>query len=464
MPSILNFRAFGALQGEGTEIKVNSYNFGYHYNPNTSFVDFDLNTYYTHVDSSNFTPFLEEYGYSRSSRHAHFSDLKQWGLNLKNSTVFNLNSKPMKLNYGFSYSHELLDLPKDAQARVKEKGYPDDAIAPLYIRRGKRIEKSLFMNAHYPIFSLLKADIGLRYTDTTIQDYQPLVKFGNLDPTTGKNKTTFEYQQPIKINGFSPIAMLSLDLPQGIQFYLKHARAIKAPSLFQGTKGWSMQNTENNLDQLKPERTNNWEVGLNLFFENIANSENVAGFKLSYFQNNIRDYLTRTNTDNGTTQTINIYSAKFYGLESSAYFDMQKFYAKLATTYYTKVNFCLNQTECVTSIHRSNLNNQVPPKLTTHLTLGTRWLDNKLDIGGRYSYYSKRFVPVLSSMRFQNTSSIEWNPYSLVDLYANYQVTNNLKLSFNIDNLFNRYYLDTNNMGLNTAPGRTMRLGLDYKF
>lgn len=110
------------------------------------------------------------------------------------------------------------------------------------------------------------------------------------------------------------------------------------------------------------------------------------------------------------------------------------------------------------------MNNQVPPKLTTHLTLGTRWLDNKLDIGGRYSYYSKRFVPVLSSMRFQNTSSIEWNPYSLVDLYANYQVTNNLKLSFNIDNLFNRYYLDTNNMGLNTAPGRTMRLGLDYKF
>ncbi|EJS87066.1 HasR, partial [Pasteurella multocida subsp. multocida str. Anand1_cattle] len=71
MSSILNFRAYGALQGEGTEVKVDSYHANYSYNPTTPYVNLNVNAYFTDSDSSNFTPFIEEYGYSLSSRHAH---------------------------------------------------------------------------------------------------------------------------------------------------------------------------------------------------------------------------------------------------------------------------------------------------------------------------------------------------------------------------------------------------------
>ncbi|EJS86862.1 HasR, partial [Pasteurella multocida subsp. multocida str. Anand1_buffalo] len=142
------------------------------------------------------------------------------------------------------------------------------------------------------------------------------------------------------------------------------------------------------------------------------------------------------------TQTINIQSAQFKGIELSAYYDMGKFYTKLAGTYYTKTKFCLTAEQagkgeqCNSGyVYRSNLNNAVPPRLNLHATLGTRLFEQKLDIGARYSYYSKRLVPVLSAERFVNTSSIEWAPYSLVDLYANYNVSNNLKLTMTMDNV-----------------------------
>ena len=73
LPSIVSFRGDGALQGEGTEIKVDSYSLRYKYNPETPYVNLTVSAYLTRSDSSNFTPFFEEYGYSYDSRHAHFT-------------------------------------------------------------------------------------------------------------------------------------------------------------------------------------------------------------------------------------------------------------------------------------------------------------------------------------------------------------------------------------------------------
>ncbi|MGX2949919.1 TonB-dependent receptor domain-containing protein [Ursidibacter sp. B-7004-1] len=481
MSSILNFRAYGALQGEGTEIKVNSYNLNYQYKPETPYVNLNINTYFTHSDSSNFTPLIEEYGYSLSSRHAHFLISKQKGISIDNTSILQVKNKPLTLKYGIAYNDERINQPKNAQSRVRAKGYPENAIAPLYVRDGKRKEWSSFISANYPIASWLKADIGIRYIDTSIYDHIVRYERVNTGSKRVKNpngtyswvdqyKDIIHKQAPIKNKGASPIAMLTFEPNSNIQIYAKYAQAIRSPSLFQSTKGWSMQTTADNLEKLKPERAQNTEVGINLFYENLGNIGNTLGFKLAYFDNKIKNYLTRHFDDNGAMQTVNIHSTRFKGLESSAYYDTRRFYAKFAATYYTNVAFCLTEKQakgkqrCSTNIEESNLNNAVPPRLNLHLTLGSRWLNEKLDLGMRYSYYSKRIVPVLSADRFRNTSSIDWSAYSLVDLYANYNITQNLKINMTMDNVFNRYYLDNNNMGLNTAPGRTIHLGIDYRF
>ncbi|MGF7432455.1 TonB-dependent receptor domain-containing protein [Pasteurella bettyae] len=473
MSSILSFRGYGALQGEGSEVKVNRYNLSYQYNPDTPYVNLNINAYYTDSDSSNFTPYLDSFGYDYSQRHAHFLASKQKGLSIDNTSIFQLNNQPLAIKYGLTHSYERIYLPKDAQARVLAKGYPEDAIAPLYIRDGKRKEISGFINASYPFNHWLKADGGVRYFRSTTNDYvvhSEQVE-DHVDLTTGDivYKTVSHKQNPIKNKGFSPIVMLSAEVAKDTTLYAKYAQALRSPSLFQATKGWSMQDTSDNLDQLKPERAQNWEFGINGLYENVGGQDNVLGVKVAYFNNNIDNYLTRSlDKISGKTQTINLQKAKLEGFEVSAYYDMRKFYAKFASTYYTKTQYCLmphqvgsGDTQCYDGyIYASNINNTVPPKLNYQLTLGTRWLDEKLDIGVRYSYYGKRVVPVLRD----DTSSIDWNAYSLVDLYANYSVSNNLKLTMTMDNVFNRYYLDTNNMGLNTAPGRTLHMGLEYRF
>lgn len=455
MPSIVGFRANGALQGEGTEIKVNRYNLNYQYNPETHYVNLNVNAYYTESDSSNFTPLIEEFGYSLSSRHAHFLISKQKGLNIDNTSVFQINNQSLSVRYGIAHNYERIYQPRDAKSRVKAKGYPENAIAPLYVRDGKRTEMSSFVNLSYPFNNRLKAEVGVRYFRSTIHDYVQ---------RTGEPK-----QKPIKNKGFSPAILLSSEVAKGTTIYAKYAQALRSPSLFQATKGWSMQSPSNNLDQLKPERAKNWELGINGLYENVGGQDNVVGVKFAYFNNNIEDYLTRSlDRVSGQTQTINLKNAQFEGIELSAYYDMRKFYAKFSGAYYTKTKFCLtphqqgsSDQQCYSGyIYGSNINNTVPPKMNLHFTLGSRWFDEKLDIGVRYSYYSKRVVPVL----MDTTSSIDWNAYSLVDLYVNYNISNNLKLTMTMDNVFNRYYLDTNNMGLNTAPGRTLHMGLEYRF
>ncbi|MDY4280669.1 MAG: TonB-dependent receptor [[Pasteurella] mairii] len=480
MSSILGFRANGALQGEGTEIKVDRYNVNYQYNPSTAYINLNLNAYYTKSDSSNFTPLIEEFGYSLSSRHAHFLISRQKGISFDNTSIIQINDRPLTLKYGVAHSYERIYQPRHAQARVRAKGYPENAIAPLYVRDGKRTETSSFININYSLMDWLKIDTGIRYFYSKTYDYVVREEKNYIKDKITKNaagrviytpvyEKIVHQQAPITNKGFSPIVMLSTDIAKGTTVYAKYAQALRSPSLFQATKGWSMQNTSDNLEQLKPERAKNWEVGISGVYENIGKQDNILGIKLVYFNNAIDDYLTRSfDRNSGKTQTINLKKAKYEGVEFSAYYDMRKFYAKLSGSYYTKTRFCLTpeqrgdrDAQCYNGyVYGSNVNNTIPPKINLYLTLGSRWLDEKLEIGTRYSYYSKRITPVLSD----TTSSIDWSPYTLIDLYANYDVSNHLRLTMTVDNLLNRYYLDINNMGLNTAPGRTLHLGLEYKF
>ncbi|MFL1707182.1 TonB-dependent receptor domain-containing protein [Campylobacter sp. MOP7] len=474
MPSLVSFRGDGALQGEGSEVKVDSYSSKYIFNPSNPYINLNISGYFTRSDSSNFTPFYEEYGH-HDSRHAYFTLSKQYGININNKSIFELNENPLTLNYGISFSTERIHQPRNAQARVEKKGYPKDAIAPLYIRDAKRNEKSLFAWANYPLTDWLIADIGGRYINSKTIDYQPLVEFHGYHPD-GKPIATKEYTPPIKNKGFSPIAMLTFEPTDEIQLYIKYAEAIRSPSLFQASRGFSMQSGDGSLSTLKPEKQKNWEVGTNLLFNDYIKKDSVIGFKFAFFNNYTKDYLTRTFTKKrGILQTTNIKSALYRGIEASSYFDMKSFYYQVGMTYYLKTKFCRKEAQKGVATDRqecfdggvvdSNIGNTLPPKTTITATIGTRILAKKLDIGARYSHYGKRIVSIFSpESPGGDTSSAEWKPYSLVDLYAHYKVNPNLTISATIDNLTNRYYLDANNQGLIPAPGRTLRLNLDYRF
>ena len=489
MPSITSFRGDGALQGEGTEVKTDSYSAKYIFDPTNPFIKLTLSGYYTKSDTSSFTPFIEDL-VDFSSRHAHFTISEQKGLNLNNTSVAQIFDRPLTINYGISYSRERIHPPKDMAARVRAKGYPDNAVAPFYIRNAKRKEKSAFISLNYPITNWLKIDLGLRHIRTAIHDFQPRVedKFVRKNMPDPKNSVCepvrnnpfqkrcriYSWPQPPSVKATSPIAMFTFEPHENAQIYIKYAEAVRSASLFQASRGFSTQIVDYQTYKLKPERQKNWEIGTNLLFDDIGGGDNLLGFKFAYFNNFTKDYLTRTSTQ-GRLQTVNIRSALFRGYETSAYFDMRSFYTQIGMTHYLKTKFCRRDdqvgrirdtTQCFEGgISGSNLANTLPPKTTITTTVGFRFWDDKLELGARHNYYSKRIVSIFSPNNSTGeTNSAEWKPYAIVDLFANYKISKDLTISATLDNLTNRYYLDANNMGLNPAPGRTLRLNLDYKF
>lgn len=467
MPSII-VRGYGSLEGEGSEVKVDSYSTKYTYSPENPYLNLNLSAYLTNSDSSNFTPLSEEYGYDygsdSDSRHAHFTLSTQKGVSLDNTSKFKLFNRDLKLNYGISYAIERIRPPKDAEDRVKAKGYPKDAIAPLYIRNAKKREMSAFISSNYKLTKELTLDTGLRYINSNIIDYQPYRDY---------NGRALYYSKPNKTHAISPIAMLSYEPISGYQFYVKYAQAVRSPSLFQATRGWSQQNADSSMADLRAERQRNWEIGTNLLFDDVLYDDSILGLKFAFFNNYTKDYLTRTNTRDSSgaivMQTMNIDSALYRGFEASAYYDAEIFYAKLGITKYIETEFCnteKNGKVCYKGgVINSNISNTLPPKTTFNATIGTRLFKKKLDLGARYSYYGDRVVSVFShDEKGGNTRSEAWKPYDFVDIYANYKVNDNFTISATLDNVTNTYYLDANNMGLTPAPGRTLHINFDYKF
>lgn len=482
MPSILGFRGAGAMQGGGSEVKVDAYTANYRYRPHHPLIDLKANVWRTTTDNETYTPLFEDYGYV-DSRYAVLFMSRQYGAGIENRSVFEVSARPLSLNYGLSFSREALAPPSDAQQRVDKKGYPKNAIAPLYVRDGARREWSGFLSGNYSFNRYLSLDGGLRYTHTVNEDFKPYQRYEYILNSNGDYEYTMveeKYTKPIKTSGFSPIIALTFSPSENWQLYAKYASALRAPSLFQSARGFSNSDTRPNAVPLKAERAKNWEFGVNFAQGNVFKPNDNLLAKLTYFNNKSDNYLTRTRTKvskyEWVDQTTNIDSVQFKGFELALKYDSGKYYGQLAGTYYTDSKFCIYPDQVDINLEdirglcsrggvpSSNIGNHVPPKKNLSLTVGGRFFAQKLDAGMRLNYYDKRLVPTVRSDNSGGLTSEEWRAYTLLDVYADYRVHKNASLRFSIDNLTNRYYLDAVNVGLNPAPGRTFRLGFKMDF
>lgn len=93
------------------------------------------------------------------------------------------------------------------------------------------------------------------------------------------------------------------------------------------------------------------------------------------------------------------------------------------------------------------------------VTAGFRAFDDKLVAGGRVRFVAAqdRFI------EGENAAMRHTDSYNVVDLFAQYEATDNVTLNVNIDNLFDQTYrqhLDQyNSPGFSARAGLTMRFG-----
>ncbi|WP_309085873.1 TonB-dependent receptor domain-containing protein [Chelativorans sp.] len=204
---------------------------------------------------------------------------------------------------------------------------------------------------------------------------------------------------------------------------------------------------------LKPETGKTWEVGVNYGAEGLFRPDDTLRLKAAYFHNDVEDFITTETifVSPGSpcsfspmgfcVQYQNVLGAEIEGFELEGYYDAGRFFGGLSVS-------VIDGHEIQRDGTRTEL--ATIPSSTVTADLGMRFLEERLTVGGEVQFNE---APEGSSFA---------EDYTLVNIYANYRATDNLRFDFRVDNLFDEEYViplvDTAG-GFDYQPGVTVKVG-----
>ncbi|MER9326437.1 TonB-dependent hemoglobin/transferrin/lactoferrin family receptor [Mesorhizobium sp. M0488] len=310
----------------------------------------------------------------------------------------------------------------------------------------------------------LEVIAGLRYDNYSLKD--------------GTREASGDRLSPRITVGVTPFDTPSL---AGLQFYGTYAEGYRSPSLTETLisgrhpAGVTFPFLPN--PNLKPETGKTVEFGVNYKQNDILEAGDALRIKAAYFNNDVDDYIegvsfpasfsnpasscpvdwSQLGSNPGYIpicfQYQNFAKAKINGFELEGVYDAGWGYAGLSAS--------------ITNGHtisyagvRADLATIPSSQVTAQL--GLRFLEDKLTVGGEVQYNGKpRGNPIAED-------------YTLVNAFASYQATDNLKIDFRADNLFDVKY--ANPLNVTTAgqpsqpvfaayePGITLKLAATMRF
>lgn len=473
-------------QTQDSSVTAQTYTSRYQWDPASAWLDLRFNLWHTRTNTINRSFSEDIYGtFSIPPSPEHYD---RSGGDLGNQMQFDAWGAH-SVEYGVTAQWEDID----TEIPVGEDGAPVHNTG--YGRIGDRQEYGAFVNWRWQPWPVLALEAGLRYTRAKTDDHKPVVPTGHEEYLYDDNGSVVEtvYVEsvfcvdrdadgecdPIRYrtdnDGTTPVVSLTYEpWSNGLQFYARYAEAIRNPSLFEATSGWSVQPA---LDvSLRPERARNLELGSNLLKRDALVDGDRLAAKLAIFRNRTSNYLTRTSPNTWEEQgqifvMRNIESVNLYGSELSVEYDMGLFYGELSGTYYDHIEVChygsYRRERCNNyGVANSYFNNMVPPEWHASATLGMRLFAKRLDFGARGTFMGQRTeTPPFNDDTARGFNRVvPWHPYNLLDIYARWKHNDTIAVDFNIDNLTDRYYLDALSLGLVPAPGRTARLSLTLTF
>lgn len=262
------------------------------------------------------------------------------------------------------------------------------------------------------------------------------------------------------------------------RLYLRYAQDIRMPSLAEGSYGGYISLLYSRdffgFDPLQPEKSRNIELGLSHDFSRFFSAGTVADAKIAYFDQNTRNVID-TVSIGGRFTSANLDRQIIRGVEFQSRFDSGRLFADFSATRNLKNQVC-DKTEammyssylgqipdCVNyGFPHGGLLNTKQPRYSLNLLLGSRFFDNRLEMGTRVTYFTTYDRETQYTKTTTNLVGIpvNWGSTTVVDAYANYQINKNTMLEFSAMNLTDRYYVDPLARSWMPAPGRTLRLGL----
>lgn len=282
-------------------------------------------------------------------------------------------------------------------------------------------------------------------------------------------------------HGWAPTLSATAYISSASRAYVRYAEAYRFPSMFESTIGFSA--SINPLRDLKPERIRSWEAAwiqdLRPLFR-LGEGQH-ADLKLTWFHNTTRDVIERSTN----LMFSNIDKQVIAGFELQARYDNGRFFTDISASHMTTNKVCDESVavlldpvrgrvpDCVKYGFLSGfLLTQATPESTVNWTVGGRFLDRRLEVGGRLTWYAGYDNPQLAEFTnpddciggcFLNIPYV-WGEIVTLDAYAKFRINDRFSAELSGLNLNNRYYLDPLSRSMLPAPGRTVRLSLTGRF
>lgn len=280
----------------------------------------------------------------------------------------------------------------------------------------------------------------------------------------------------VKDEEFSPKITVGITPFTGVQFFATYAQGFRAPAITETLQSGvhpvppAFEIAPN--PNLKPETAENWEAGVNLSFDKIFTPQDVFRAKATVFRNDVENYIEDElvgfdptpafpggppgciifGTNCGVNQYVNIAEARLEGFELEAVYDNKDWFVNLAYTHVRGTDLTTGQP----------LKSIYPDKIVA--TVGLRLLDEKLLVGGRWTYADGQDrVPDPVNPSDPTIDEIPTSSYNLVDLFATYKVNETLDLGLTLNNIFDEQYRihrhEEPEPGFNARISATIRFG-----
>ncbi|WP_246688441.1 MULTISPECIES: TonB-dependent receptor domain-containing protein [unclassified Mesorhizobium] len=358
------------------------------------------------------------------------------GFDVSNTSLFNWGNVAVQSVYGVEYFHDDVTSTKGGVNPASGTSWTGGVFTENTFRYGN--------------FDLIG---GLRY------DFYGLNGSANAGPTSIGQYTVDQskgYLDPKITLAYNPVDWL--------QPYITYSRTMRAPTLQETMvggdhPGGTSVSFEPN-PSLMPETQQGWEIGLNLKRDSVLTAGDALRVKLDYFDMTVEDYIAARYNPAvgpfGRFQFMNIPGTTHQrGAELSANYDVGYAFAGLSYTH--------TETDLPSEQPGLGALSYLPDDILA-LTLGARFIEEKLTVGTRINYVSNGWTNVGNGTDSASTPiNVQTDGYTLVDLFANYKFNDNVDLSFKVTNLFNKQYtpaLTTYGSG----QGRTFYASTQYQF
>jgi len=464
-----------------------TYTLNYAWQPDNPWLDVRSNLWKSRLNSDSLSLEMADYSILHPKDSEILTD--SFGGELWNTSLFNMPlGGELSLKYGLSFSHERPQGYVMSSDPFGSGSKPPDPTEMGSTVNGSRRIYGAFMHNNWQITHWLAANAGLQYTQGKLEDHATALCIRG-------RPCAFSRLPPNRQRALDPSYGFIIEPHQAVQLFAQWSHGSRMPTIRESLMVNAAATAPN--PDLKMEKAQNFEYGVNLLFNSLLVSGDSLGIKFSKFDNKYKDYITTLSRallgeggspypppyQGKSSKFTNIKMARFQGYELSADYDSGWLFGSFSLTHFDKVEYCYpirtrrgrpyfdyiyTPTTCyddrpiTAGVAETN---DLPPRQEKNASMGVRLFDQKLILGGAMKMSSKSMISTTRSSLYK--SGVYWDNYEVYDIYGQLKLSKNLELGFSVENIGDRFYIpsySTMPEESQPAPGRTARGMFTFRF